>query len=239
MLAVPGVTGMRHLSNNLRGTVLPLLLLRVERRASSSLPLHCCSFPPAHFSFFLSICLCGFDSPRALGIRKKKKQGSDKFQPRFDRGSPLLRDSERFRIIASRRMQMKTARSILNIRDLPVYPRDSNCFFFSPSRERNALEIFPAQCVASEFVQSVLFARTERCKAQEGGAKVGSLGAQTCSFPSVERILTRFPDHSKGEVGVTFTENPWCKYLPAAISWKRHGLACLPTELSAQHDRVP
>lgn len=59
------------------------------------------------------------------------------------------------------------------------------------------------------------------------------------AFPSVERILTRFPDHSKGEVGVTFTENPWRKYLPAAISWKRHGLACLPTELSAQHDRVP
>lgn len=43
---------MRHLSNNLRGTVLPLLLLRVERRASSSLPLHCCSFPPRIFPFF-------------------------------------------------------------------------------------------------------------------------------------------------------------------------------------------
>lgn len=48
---------MRHLSNNLRGTVLPLLLLRVERRASSSLPLHCCSFPRAFFlfSFHLSL----------------------------------------------------------------------------------------------------------------------------------------------------------------------------------------
>lgn len=164
---------MRHLSNNLRGTVLPLLLLRVERRASSSLPLHCCSFPPRIFPFFFPS--VSVDSiPLAHLEFAKKKQGSDKFQPRFDRGSPLLRDSERFRIIASRRMQMKTARSILNIRDLPVYPRDSNCFFFSPSRERerrNALEISP---VCREFVQSVLFARTERCKTREGGAKVGS-----------------------------------------------------------------
>lgn len=136
---------MRHLSNNLRGTVLPLLLLRVERRASSSLPLHCCSFPPRIFPFFFPS--VSVDSiPLAHLEFAKKKQGSDKFQPRFDRGSPLLRDSERFRIIASRRMQMKTARSILNIRDLPVYPRDSNCFFFSPSRQRerrNALEISP------------------------------------------------------------------------------------------------
>lgn len=161
---------MRHLSNNLRGTVLPLLLLRVERRASSSLPLHCCSFRIFPF-FFPSVSVDSI--PLAHLEFAKKKQGSDKFQPRFDRGSPLLRDSERFRIIASRRMQMKTARSILNIRDLPVYPTDSNCFFFSPSRERETLWKYP-QCVASEFVQSVLFARTERRKTQEGGAKVGS-----------------------------------------------------------------
>lgn len=163
---------MRHLSNNLRGTVLPLLLLRVERRASSSLPLHCCSFPPRIFPFFFPS--VSVDSiPLAHLEFAKKKQGSDKFQPRFDRGSPLLRDSERFRIIASRRMQMKTARSILNIRDLPVYPTDSNCFFFSPSREREKGETlwkYP-QCVASEFVQSVLFARTERRKTREGGRR--------------------------------------------------------------------
>lgn len=136
---------MRHLSNNLRGTVLPLLLLRVERRASSSLPLHCCSFPPRIFPFFFPS--VSVDSiPLAHLEFAKKKQGSDKFQPRFDRGSPLLRDSERFRIIASRRMQMKTARSILNIRDLPVYPTDSNCFFFSLEREKRSGNIPRPMC---------------------------------------------------------------------------------------------
>lgn len=160
---------MRHLSNNLRGTVLPLLLLRVERRASSSLPLHCCSFPPRIFPFFFPS--VSVDSiPLAHLEFAKKKQGSDKFQPRFDRGSPLLRDSERFRIIASRRMQMKTARSILNIRDLPVYPRDSNCFFFSPSREREKGETlwkYP-QCVASLYKVSYLHGRKGVKRGREG-----------------------------------------------------------------------
>lgn len=169
MLAVPGVTGMRHLSNNLRGTVLPLLLLRVERRASSSLPLHCCSFPPHIFPFFFPSVSVDSIPLAHLEFAKKKKQGSDKFQPRFDRGSPLLRDSERFRIIASRRMQMKTARSILNIRDLPVYPRDSNCFFFSPSREKYSP---PSVSRASLYKVSYLHGRKGVKRRREGRRSV-------------------------------------------------------------------
>lgn len=162
---------MRHLSNNLRGTVLPLLLLRVERRASSSLPLHCCSFPPRIFPFFFPSVSVDSISLAHLEFAKKK-QGSDKFQPRFDRGSPLLRDSERFRIIASRRMQMKTARSILNIRDLPVYPTDSNCFFFSPSRERERREKrsgnIPSVSRASLYKVSYLHGRKGVKRGREG-----------------------------------------------------------------------
>lgn len=163
-MQVPRVTRMRHSSNNLRGSILPL---RVEQRIRVIFFFFFLLFSPHIILFFpLSLSFPPSHLDSIAHLEFTKKQGSDKFQPRY-RGSPT-RDSERFRIIASRRMQMKTARSILNIRDLSVYPRDSKCFFYSsPLRnERNiyiyrerdeALEIFSTQFVAFAS-QSVLFA---------------------------------------------------------------------------------
>lgn len=162
---------MRHLSNNLRGTVFPLLLLRVERRASSSLPLHCCSFRIFPF-FFPSVSVDSI--PLAHLEFAKKKAGIGQISTSVRSG---IASATRFGTISNHRVASHANENGTIDPKHSGFARLSNrfqLFFFLPrEREREKGETlwkYP-QCVASEFVQSVLFARTERRKTQEGGRR--------------------------------------------------------------------
>lgn len=133
---------MRHLSNNLRGTVLPLLLLRVERRASSSLPLHCCSFPRAFFLFSFHLSLWIRFPSRTWNSQKKAGIGQISTSVRSG-----IASATRFGTISNHRVASHANENGTIDPKHSGFARLSNrfqLFFFLPlERERNALEISP------------------------------------------------------------------------------------------------
>lgn len=168
MLAVPGVTGMRHLSNNLRGTVLPLLLLRVERRASSSLPLHCCSFPPRIFPFFFPS--VSVDSiPLAHLEFAKKKAGIGQISTSVRSG---IASATRFGTISNHRVASHANENGTIDPKHSGFARLSNrfqLFFFLP-RERETLWKYspPSVSRASLYKVSYLHGRKGVKRRREG-----------------------------------------------------------------------